>query len=693
MATYTDEALVLSSGLSTKMAATDQLGFSLSIIVADGKGLQGVDATSDVTMTLGDAAGATNFIVADSGAVSKLVCDSDGNVSIAGNLDVTGNIISRDEERVLIADNFLDINFGYSSATALEGGIAVNYLAVAGGLSIDTTANTLTFSAQDGATNPKVVASTASGIPNATFAVGDIIQIAGTTNAENDGFYIVLTNTLGQIEVEDANDGISFKAAQVNFTAEAETTSAAVTIFQVNVNILQTSSTGAWQVQNGNTDADFATFTPLGTSTLQQAYDAGSTIVTDATGDIIFTLSEDAQGFSVNGFEAGDGDVEIGGTLAVNSIKLGNSGAASEWVSTGQNLTLQTATSGTLAVTSAASLDLDGDAVTINGTSASHLKTTSAALSVATITAGALDVTSAGTLSCTGAGTSTFGDDTDTIVYNGSGAMTQTATGASSVTVTSGNYSIATATSGSVDIDAVTNVTVDGAAITIGGDVDSAAITIGSTAAVAHAIIVDSGNSNVTIGGDGTMKLGDSSSTSVTLNAASSTAVVDLQVAGTSFLKVDGTNAKISALRSLSLDTASTASAPTQAVSVALIADEGLNKGEIVYISAAGQVTKADSNSGSAGDAIRTPVGVCMTNITDTVAGGIGVGGVVPVKFADDGDGNVLGTPVYLSPTAGVGVQIPPVSGTIFQIGILHTVSASNLGLVIWQPRKVADQA
>jgi len=736
MATYTDEVLVLSSGLTTQMGSADQLSFSTSIIVADGKGLQGLNATSDVAVTLGDAAGATNFIVEDSSNVDVMIVDSDGNVAIKGNLDVTGNIISRDEERVLVADNFLDINFGYTSTTALEGGIAVNYDAVAGGVTINTTSNAITFAAATGDTEPVLTLATPGGLPANTFAAGDIVQIAGTTNAENDGFYIVNDQgTIGVLDIKSTAtttpDTINFKAAQVNFTGEVENTSTAVTIFQVNVNILQTSATGAWQVQNGNTDADFATFTPLGTSTLQQAYDAGATITTDASGAIAFTLSEDNQGFSVEGDDAGDGDVSIGGTTAVSSIVMDASGAASSWTSTGQTLSFATTGSNELDITSGGALDLNGVAVTIDGSggvditaadgqiaSFNHVGGSALAINatgqidltgesgsdlnigatqgdvgITTTTSGGIAVTSAGTLSCTGASTSTFGDDVATIVYDGAGAMAQTATGASSVTVTSGNYSIATATSGSVDIDAVTNVTVDGAAITIGGDADSAAITIGSTADVAHAIVVDGGNSTVTIGGDGAMKLGDSSSASVTLNAAAAVASVDLQVAGTSYLALDGTLNRMESTRGLYMAGASTTANLYQSTSVKLTAAANLAIGEIVYMSAAGSVNLAKGDQGNAGDAVRTPVGVAVAAITSTNGGPIGVGGIVPIKVSSDGDANAVGKPVYLDTTAGEGVQIPPTTGTVFQVGILHTAASSGLGLMVWQPRKVADQA
>lgn len=256
------------------------------------------------------------------GSSSDLVA-FDTNVNIAGNLDVTGNIISRDEERVLVQDNFLDLNVGYTTATGLAGGIAVNYEPVAGGLSINSTGNTLTFAAASGGTRPSVTAASASAIPSGTFAAGDVLQIAGTTNAENDGFYIVNSNTAGVIEIRSTEitspDTINLKAAQVNFTSEAESTATAVTFTKVGVSVLQANaSTGVFETQEGNTDADFATFDQLGGS-LQVAYDLGNSITTASSTDIQFTLSS-------GDFKVDSGTVDFGSATTLTAL---NTSAAS----------------------------------------------------------------------------------------------------------------------------------------------------------------------------------------------------------------------------------------------------------------------------------------------------------------------------------------------------------------------------
>ena len=451
---------------------------------------------------------ATKKLIGLDGGVPATIGTSDtatigGSLAVTGNLDVTGNIISRDEERVLVQDNFLDVNFGYVTNTGLSGGIAVNFLATTTGVTIDSTANNLAFVAQSGATNPSVTAATASGIPADTFAAGDIIQISGTTNAENDGFYIVSDGTAaGVIEIADANDTINMKAAQLNFTTDTENTSQSVKIFKVNVSLLQANaSTGVFEVQEGSTNAEFATFKSLGGS-LQVAYDLGNTITTSGTSPVTITMANDNAGLSVQGNSGGDGDVSIGGTTAVNSFVVNASGAASSVTATGQNLTLATAGgSGNLALTSVGTttitstagelalnaagqtVDIDADIFDLDTTGAINLTTTTTSGSSLvlttnggadeqivitntqgttttaidiTATAGgvdidantAVDILAGTTMTIKGTGASKYGDDTATLDFDGSGAVSET-----------GMTSFTISPSGAVDIQGATSAT------------------------------------------------------------------------------------------------------------------------------------------------------------------------------------------------------------------------------------------
>jgi len=767
MATYTDKTLVFNSGRTTQMSSSDQLSYSTSIIVADGKGLQGLNATSDVAVTLGDAAGATNFIVEDSAGADVVVVDSDGNMSIVGNLDVTGTIISRDEERVLVADNFLDVNFGHVSTTALSGGVAVNYQSVAAGtnLSINTASNTVTFTAASGETEPLLSAATTSAIPADTFSAGDIVQIAGTTNAENDGFYVVESQgSAGTMDFKSTAtttpDSINFKPAQVNFTADAQT-SGTITISKVKVTVLQVkTSNGTWETATGSTDSDFASPGDLGGSTLQEAYELGNTIaMTDAEGGFDVSASSgtpaislDAAGasnFTVDSAaltlstttsgeldltSAGEMDVNAGANLDIDvtgtfdmlsssTFSIDGTGASNVTATSG-NLTVSTATSGNLALTSVGTATLtsaSGSACAITD-GVGTLTMTSGALTESALVS--IDLTPSGAITIQGGGASKYGDDTATLDFDGAGAVAESgmtsftitpsgavnlsagstanlaAASGSAVTVQDGVLTLS-ATSGALSESGLTNcdlsgsgtMTITGGGVSTFGD-DTGTLIFGGTGAVTTAgmttidldgsglIQINSSGGGIAIGNDDIDQLigiGTAGERAITVGSASATSLTlssGSQVISTDQILLSGSTVG------------------DQAVCVQMTAGEALAQGEIVYGSAAATVSKADQDGGSAaGDAIRTPLGVANAAISNAATGAIAIAGIVPVKFSDDGDGAAVGKAVYLGATAGVGVQTPPSSGTVYQIGILTTASSSNIGLVAWQPSLIADYA
>ena len=639
---------VVNAGRSRTIGGTDSLEILQNIIVTDTKGLKSkADNTDDtITVTLADNGGLSQFQVKDLSGANVTTVDSDGNVSIAGNLDVTGTIISRDEERVLVQDNFLDINFGHVSTTALTGGVAVNYKSTAAGTnkSINTASNTVTFSAAAAENEPKLVAATGTAIPANTYAANDIVQVAGTTNAENDGFYVVETNAVaGTIEFKSTAtttpDSINFKPAQVNFTADAQT-SGTVTISKVEVTVLQVNTgDGTWETATGDEDTDFSTMSDLGSSTLQEAYNLGNTIGLTNGRNLTVTAPAGA---------------------ATAAISLG-ADAASNFTVTAADLTLATATSGELDLTSAglmdvnagASLDIDVtgsfdmEATTtfsIDGTGASNVTATSGDLTVSTATSGTLLLASAGEVDITAAANL-------------------------DVNVT-----------GSIDIDATTAVTIDSSAstISIGADAVAQAIGIGT-------------------GGARTITVGGNSATSVALNATAGTNSVDLQVAGASKFAVNGTASSLDAQYSLVYGTLGTAAAPTAASALVLANASGsaIAKGKIVALNASGQLQEADCDSGAAGDSIRCPIGAPLAAIADGQSGAVGIGGLVPVFCAADSDCEAAdrGKPVYLTDTGGAVSSTPPSNSgdTVFQVGILQAASSSNLAYILWQPQYIVD--
>ena len=639
---------VVNAGRSRTIGGADSLLILQDVVVTNGKGLKSAaGATSDdIAITLADNAGLSTLQIKDLAGNNVTVVDSDGNMDISGNLSVTGTIISRDEERVLVADNFLDINFGHVSTTALSGGIAVNYKSTAAGTnkSINTATNTITFTAVAGADRPKLVAATGSAIAANTYAANDIVQIAGTTNAENDGFYVVQTNAVaGTIEflstVKTTPDSINFKPAQVNFDSGAQS-SGTVTISKVEVTVLQVKvSNGTWETATGDEDGDFATPGDLGGSSLQEAYVLGNTI----------------------GMTNASGNFDVSNASGTNAISL-DAAAASNFTVAGGNLTLSTTGSGALALTSAGIATMtsaSGSAATIND-SVGTLVMTSGSLTETGLVNTTL--TGSGTMTLTGGGVSTFGDDTGTLIFDGAGAVT-----------TNGMTSVDLDGSGAVSINSSAGV------INVGDDAVAQAINIGTGAAAR------------------TITVGANASTKVVVNAASGTAGVELQVAGATKLAVNGTASSIDSQYALVFGTLGSAAAPNSLNAVILANASGvqLDKGKIVALNASGQLQLADANAGAAGDSIRCPVGAPVANIGDGAGGPVAISGMVPVFCANDSDceASDRGKPVYLTGTAGAVSSTPPsASGnTVFQVGILQAASASNLAYVLWQPQFIAD--
>ena len=197
-------------------------------------------------------------------------------------------------------------------------------------------------------------------------------------------------------------------------------------------------------------DGDWWRFNPNATVSLQQAYVTGNTITTSAgegvfqvTGTeqidlasseaqadaILLNASNAAGGIDIN---AGTGGVALDttGAFSIDGV------AASNVTVTGANLTLSTITSGTLAVTSAGILDMDGTSVTvdasgafsIDGAVASNVSTTAANLTLSTITSGTLAVTSAGILDMDGTSITIDATDTTNLTMSATDAADKTLT-------------------------------------------------------------------------------------------------------------------------------------------------------------------------------------------------------------------------------------------------------------------------
>lgn len=375
-----DGAVSISSTAST---IDLQASGNLTIDSSGGNIGIGTDAnTGDIN--IGTAAAARDISIGNNtGATSVTVTAGTGNITldaplttITGDLVVEGTTTSIKTQTVLVDDNHLYINNGYTTAVAQTGGLVVNYLPIA-------TADTVGvggFTAGVPATSNPTVETTGSG----TFAVGQFIQVSGAANVENDGLYEVLSHVGTTLTIR----GVGLTATVEDFTQNDFTTDTTATgaITRVTVSVMRAGTDGVWETGSGAvTPITFYDVTNTGTLSLQSAYDGGNTITTSGNTPIAFTLT--SGDFTVDGPDI----VDFGGTTPIGAFNVDTTGAVT----------------------------VDGAGVSIDGTAASNFSVTGANLTLSTITSGNISIASAGTWSATG--TTMDVDATGILSLNSSG--------------------------------------------------------------------------------------------------------------------------------------------------------------------------------------------------------------------------------------------------------------------------------
>jgi hypothetical protein len=250
--------------------------------------------------------------------------ESTGDMVVGGNLFVTGNITSAGSRTVALGDSFIDLLASNTvTASAKAGGLTVNVRAAS------ATLTAVNFVAGVAATSDAYI--TVSSNPVGTVAAGDIIQVSGTTDGENDGLYVVqaVSAVPARITVKGQLTSIS---AQVPFANnQFITATSAGNIVKANVSAFAASdgviASGAGAIAQGTfawnygaTESAFGnswTSLAAATVTLQAAYDNGPTITLTNGNDLVVS-------------------VPVSGTAA---ISLG-ANKASDFTVTGNTLTL-----------------------------------------------------------------------------------------------------------------------------------------------------------------------------------------------------------------------------------------------------------------------------------------------------------------------------------------------------------------
>lgn len=232
-----------------------------------------------------------------------------GDFSIGGSLTVAGPVYAVSPVSVVIGDNFLDLNAGNTLTSAEAGGMSVSIKA-------EGTAFTGTdFVAGVAATSNPVV--TLSADPSADFATGDLIQISGSTDAKNDGQFVVLSVDSTSITVKGIGtagvDQATTPFAHNQFVAQ---TSQTATVTKAYFSVLAASNglisdavgtipEGKWAQAYGATEAAFTNLwiqtDPNAGLSLQTAYNGGSSIeLTDGNAFSITIPATGNAGYSLN---------------------------------------------------------------------------------------------------------------------------------------------------------------------------------------------------------------------------------------------------------------------------------------------------------------------------------------------------------------------------------------------------------
>ena len=500
------------------------------------------------------------------------------NTTIGGDLTVTGTTTTVHSETVLIKDNFLDLNFSYSTNTAQQGGITINYQP----LLASPPASASFTSGVAGTSNPVIAVASGGG---SSFAVGDIIQVSDATNDTNDGLYLisgVSGDNLTVYGVGTAGVPAIHSWAKDQLTTATDT---AATVTKVKLSVLKVTTSGVWQVGSGQTIASGAegelTYAAIQTGTdtsetLQTAYVAGNTITTSSgEGNVVIAGDQKLLVSASSGLQVSGGALDVdtsidfdGSTLdaqASGAISL-DAGAASNFTTSAGALTLSGA--GGVTVTST------GGTLTLNGTG----QTVDLNAAAFDLDATSLDIDSTGTVDIDGT-VSTFKGSTAVVVGSGSSVL-QISSGA---LTDSSMSSYSWAPSGAFDVTAGNSSTINvtGTLSLVGSTGHSVVSTGGTYLLNAAGRTIDMDCTTFDLDASGAVQIqGGSDSTIQMINADLDIGTVtsgDININSAADLDLDGATVNIDSAGALSLDAAGASNLTTSSGALTLSGAGGLN--------------------------------------------------------------------------------------------------------------------
>ena len=196
-----------------------------------------------------------------------------GSALISGNLTVQGSTTSISSETMLVDDNHLYVNNGYTAVSAQTGGLVVNYLPTA----TATVVNGAYVAGVPATSNPTVGT-----IGAATFTAGSFIQFSGGTTPVNNGLFEVLSHAANVLTIR----GIGITGTVEDFTQNQfmAAPSDGATITRVNVSVMRAGTDGVWEVGQGLSTP--VVFTDIGMAGSGMAI--GNAITSATAGSVLF---------------------------------------------------------------------------------------------------------------------------------------------------------------------------------------------------------------------------------------------------------------------------------------------------------------------------------------------------------------------------------------------------------------------
>jgi len=494
------------------------------------------DQTNDGTVTF--IAGGDITLTPGVSSINHL----DGDCKVSGNLEVSGTTTTTSVSSLLVSDNYLHANTGYTTPSGQSGGSTIRYLPIA----TTDTVNGAFVAGITATSNPTVITT------GNAFSVNDIIAIDGANDLDNDGLYEVLTHSGNTLTIR----GIGLTSTVEDFTKNqfvADTTVAG-SITKVTLAVIRANTTGVWEIGNGSTtalifepvafsnatitdhriirgdvsgkiqdtgmtvdDSDnvtgMASLTTSGTilsldatgaahlkSSGNSATMEGVTIVVDSTSG---TLDIDAKGGALTIDADGSNAISVGAGSGTGTINIGTGSAATLNIGTGSteraiaignttnntSINMNSGGTGDITIDSDDTLLLDSDGVLeLNSSSG-------------TINIGNDNVTGAVNLGTVGARTVTVGSITTTattVIRGGTGTgITIDATGTGTIGMGTG------AGTGNIDIGTVGS----GVTTAIGNISGASSVTLNSGTSGVTIVATGAGGVDIDAGASGTIGL------------------------------------------------------------------------------------------------------------------------------------------------------------------------------------------